>query len=107
MAEQIRTDHPFDGRETKQLPYARHHVTFVGRPRAVQKGGGAQADNRAYRVDPDNPWPLIGVSALMLAYEWLGGLHAIAWTDALQGCFMLISCVTLPSYVSTEFISRR
>jgi SSS family transporter len=38
---------------------------------------------------------IVGLSLLMVAYETLGGMRAVAWTDVLQGLILLVGCVVI------------
>jgi SSS family solute:Na+ symporter len=38
---------------------------------------------------------VIALSLLMVAYETLGGLRAVAWTDVLQGLILMVACVAI------------
>ena len=38
---------------------------------------------------------VVGLAAMILVYETLGGMRAVAWTDAAQGTLMLVGLATL------------
>ncbi|MGD8858623.1 MAG: sodium:solute symporter family protein [Myxococcales bacterium] len=38
---------------------------------------------------------IVVLSVLMVAYETLGGLRAVAWTDVVQGLILLLGCVAI------------
>ncbi len=38
---------------------------------------------------------VIVLAFIMVAYEWLGGLRSVAWTDVIQGIILLIGIVTV------------
>lgn len=40
-------------------------------------------------------WGIIILAVVMLIYEMLGGMRAVAWTDALQGFLLLFGCIAI------------
>ena len=48
------------------------------------------------------PVGVVALAAAILAYETLGGMRAVAWTDAVQGILMLFGLATLLSWVLGE-----
>lgn len=38
---------------------------------------------------------IIAMSLIMVAYESLGGMRSVAWTDAIQGTLLLVGCVAI------------
>lgn len=59
--------------------------------------------NLIFGLPPEDVGVTIGVAALMLLYESLGGLKSVAWTDAVQGGIMIVSVVLLPSVVASLY----
>jgi Na+/proline symporter len=47
-------------------------------------------------------WGVIGLAFVILLYETLGGMRAVAWTDAAQGVLMLIGLATLLIWIVSE-----
>jgi SSS family solute:Na+ symporter/sodium/pantothenate symporter len=45
---------------------------------------------------------VVGLAGAILAYETLGGMRAVAWTDALQGILMLVGLSALLGWVLSE-----
>jgi Na+/proline symporter len=47
-------------------------------------------------------WGVVVLAAMILFYETLGGMRAVAWTDAAQGILMLVGLVALLFWVLSE-----
>jgi len=45
---------------------------------------------------------VVGLAAVILVYETVGGMRAVAWTDALQGSVMLVALGTLATWLVGE-----
>lgn len=45
---------------------------------------------------------VVGLACLILAYETLGGMRAVAWTDAVQGVLMLVGLAALLEWVLVD-----
>lgn len=45
---------------------------------------------------------VIGLAGVILAYETLGGMRAVAWTDTAQGLIMLVGLATLLSWIVSD-----
>jgi Na+/proline symporter len=45
---------------------------------------------------------VVGLALAILAYETLGGMRAVAWTDAAQGIVMLVGLATLLAWILSE-----
>lgn len=48
-------------------------------------------------------WGAAGLAVIMYLYEALGGMKAVAWTDVIQGCALLMGFVFLFTIQKTEF----
>ena len=59
--------------------------------------------NSILGVDAGSPYAVLGASAAILVFEWSGGLHCVAFTDAVQGTVMALCFVVLPIVVATSF----
>ncbi|MCR5431073.1 MAG: sodium/proline symporter [Lachnospiraceae bacterium] len=44
----------------------------------------------------DKTWAMIGATAIILLYTFLGGFNAVCWTDFIQGMLMLIALMAVP-----------
>ena len=44
----------------------------------------------------DKTWAMIGATAIILVYTFLGGFNAVCWTDFIQGMLMLIALMAVP-----------
>jgi Na+/proline symporter len=47
-------------------------------------------------------WGVVGLAAMVLFYETLGGMRAVAWTDAAQGILMLVGLGALLGWLLGE-----
>ena len=61
----------------------------------MEQVGGGSIPN-AYAVG------VVGLAAVVLFYETLGGMRAVAWTDAVQGVLMLVGLGTLVGWLLGE-----
>ena len=52
--------------------------------------------NAMFGFDPSDVWPVIIIMAIILAFEWAGGLAVVALSDSIQGFVMVISFTCLP-----------
>lgn len=59
--------------------------------------------NSIFELDPDASYPVIITMALILVFEWLGGLNSVALTDLFQAVVMVVSFIILPSVFLKEF----
>lgn len=59
--------------------------------------------NGMFNLSADNHVPVVSISAMLVLYEWAGGLASVAYTDVLQGVIMLVAFVALPVVLSVEF----
>lgn len=59
--------------------------------------------NSLFDIDPRNPWSVVVMFALILIFEWVGGLSSVALTDCIQGFIMVLSFVLLPSVIKANF----
>lgn len=59
--------------------------------------------NSMFEIEADANWPVIIIMAVILIFEWLGGLSSVALTDSIQGLIMLISFIILPIIIKTNF----
>ena len=59
--------------------------------------------NAMFGFDPDDVWPVIVIMAIILAFEWAGGLAVIALSDSIQGLIMLLSFVMIPIVIRKNF----
>ena len=48
-------------------------------------------------------WAVVGLALIMVVYETLGGLRAVAWTDVLQGVVLMLGFVILTVMVFVYF----
>ena len=44
----------------------------------------------------DKTWAMIGATAIILLYTFLGGFNAVCWTDFIQGMLMLVALMAVP-----------
>ncbi len=66
------------------------HITVV-------LGGGAGSGPGIHPV-----WVIFGLAILMAAYENLGGMRAVAWTDVLQGIMLLVGVTGLFAFIEFQ-----
>ena len=59
--------------------------------------------NAMFGFDPDDVWPVVVIMAIILAFEWAGGLAVIALSDSIQGLIMLLSFVMIPVVIRKNF----
>lgn len=59
--------------------------------------------NSIFGIDPDSVVPVIIIFALILLFEWAGGLTSVATTDAVQGLVMTISFIMVPIVILRNF----
>ena len=50
-----------------------------------------------------NPAPVVIVGAVILAFEWLGGMSCVAYTDAVQAIVLIIIMLIFPIVFSHTF----
>ncbi len=44
----------------------------------------------------DKTWAMVGATAIILIYTFLGGFNAVCWTDFIQGMLMLVALMAVP-----------
>lgn len=59
--------------------------------------------NSIFELDADNIYPTVAIVALILIFEWVGGLNSVALTDTIQAIVMVISFVVIPSVIAKNF----
>lgn len=59
--------------------------------------------NSIFELDPDSTYAVIIIMALILVFEWVGGLNSVALTDSIQAVVMVISFVIIPSVLVRNF----
>lgn len=52
--------------------------------------------NAMFGFDPADIWPVIVIMAIILSFEWAGGLAVVALSDSIQGIVMAISFTLMP-----------
>ena len=48
-------------------------------------------------------WPVISIFAIILAFEWAGGLAVVAMSDSIQGIVMLVSFICIPFVILRNY----
>lgn len=61
------------------------------------------ASNQVFLLDPENPWPSVIITAVIVVFEWAGGLNSVAMTDTLQGVVIFLSYIALPIAIYVNF----
>lgn len=59
--------------------------------------------NSIFELDPDEAYPVIIIMAMILIFEWVGGLNSVALTDLFQAVVMVLSFIILPVVVLKNF----
>jgi solute:Na+ symporter, SSS family len=59
--------------------------------------------NSIFELDPDTPYPAIVVMAVILLFEWVGGLSSVALTDAFQAVVMMTAFFITPIVITKNF----
>jgi len=59
--------------------------------------------NTLFGISESNPAPVIAVGAVILAFEWLGGMSCVAYTDAVQAVVLIIIMFIFPVVFSHTF----
>lgn len=59
--------------------------------------------NSMFNLPSDQVGPTIGIFAILLLFEWVGGLRTIALSDSFQGMIMLCSFIMIPSIIKKNF----
>lgn len=54
-----------------------------------------QTFNSLFRLDPENPGGVLFVFAVILVFEWFGGLVSVVTTDGLQCILLVFSSIAL------------
>lgn len=61
------------------------------------------AFNPVFGLEKDNIWPSVIVVAVILMFEWAGGLSSVALTDTVQGFVIFFSYLCLPIAIYMNF----
>ncbi|KAL7550076.1 hypothetical protein ACHAWF_013311 [Thalassiosira exigua] len=69
----------------------------------VQLSSIKQSFNTIFNIPASNPAPVILVSAVILSFEWLGGMSCVAYTDAIQAVCLIGIMFIFPIVFSTTF----
>jgi solute:Na+ symporter, SSS family len=59
--------------------------------------------NGIFELDPDTAYPVVIVMAIILVFEWMGGLSSVALTDAFQAVVMMFAFFVLPIVIVKNF----
>lgn len=59
--------------------------------------------NSIFELDPDSNYPVIIIMALILVFEWIGGLNSVALTDSIQAIVMVLSFIIIPSVLMKNY----
>lgn len=59
--------------------------------------------NSIFGLDPDTIYPVIIIMALILAFECIGGLNSVAFTDSIQGIIMVFSFLAIPIIIAQNY----
>ena len=61
------------------------------------------AFNGAFGFPVDFPWLAVGVVALIVVSEWVGGLAAVALTDTVQGAIMILGTIAVSCVIKVQY----
>lgn len=61
------------------------------------------AFNGAFGLPVDFPWLAVGVVAMIVVSEWVGGLAAVALTDTVQGAVMILGSVSVACVIKVQY----
>lgn len=59
--------------------------------------------NSVFELDSNSTYPVILIMALILVFEWVGGLNSVALTDCIQALVMTASFIIIPSMIVKHF----
>lgn len=59
--------------------------------------------NSIFELNPDTAYPVIIIMALILAFEWAGGLSSVALTDTIQAIVMTLSFIIIPIVIKVNY----
>jgi Na+/proline symporter len=59
--------------------------------------------NSIFELNPDSVYPVVIIMALILIFEWVGGLNSVALTDTIQALIMVLSFIIIPSVMVRNF----
>lgn len=59
--------------------------------------------NSIFELDPDATYPVIIIMALILVFEWVGGLSSVALTDCIQAVVMVLSFIIIPTIIAKNY----
>jgi len=63
---------------------------------AVQVNSIKSTFNAIFELSEDSIYPVIIIFALILVFEWIGGLSSVAMTDTIQAAVMIFSFIAMP-----------
>jgi Na+/proline symporter len=56
-----------------------------------------------FNLSPDSAYPVVIIMAIILAFEWVGGLSSVALTDCIQAVIMVFTFIAVPCVLKTSF----
>ena len=59
--------------------------------------------NSMFGIPIDSAWPVIIIFAIILGFEWAGGLAAVAMSDSVQGMVMVLSFICIPFVILRNY----
>mmetsp|Transcript_4892 Transcript_4892/g.7623 ORF Transcript_4892/g.7623 Transcript_4892/m.7623 type:complete len:600 (-) Transcript_4892:1622-3421(-) len=59
--------------------------------------------NSLFKIPADSPWAVLVTAAIIVVFEWVGGLRGVALTDCVQGIIMFACFICLPLIVFRHY----
>ena len=56
-----------------------------------------------FDLSPDSAYPVVIIMAIILIFEWVGGLSSVALTDCIQAVVMVFTFVTVPCVLTSSY----
>ena len=56
-----------------------------------------------FNLSPDSVYPVVIIMAIILIFEWVGGLSSVALTDCIQAVVMVFTFVTVPCVLMSNY----
>jgi Na+/proline symporter len=56
-----------------------------------------------FNLSPDSAYPVVVIMAIILIFEWVGGLSSVALTDCVQAVVMIFTFISVPLVIMSKF----